>query len=347
MKSAVSETVRIPHNQRVTLGCAISKGVNFSEGLCMVHSAVEADLPAAVEIAPFVVWYNGDKAISPVEISNKSTHPLLIQPHQLVCELQQVVLDTCPADENAKTDDQIILDQFNVEDVSLSSSELSQARDLLLECKVIFSHSDFDIGHVSTVKHPIVLTNDAPFKQRHRRIPPEMIKEVKDHLQQLFDTGIIKPSVGPWASPVVLVRKSNGSLRFCIDYRQLSLRTVKDSYALPRIDELIDNLAGNTYFSSLDMRSGYYQAKTAFTTGPMGFCEFKRMPFGLTNAPATFQRLMERVMGELHMVDCFTFIDDILVPGKKFPDQLDKLLRVFQKIREHNLKLNPQKCSFF
>ena len=124
---------------------------------------------------------------------------------------------------------------------------------------------------------------------------------------------------------------------------------------LPRIDELIDNLAGNTYFSSLDMRSGYYQvevedndqAKTAFTTGPMGFWEFKRMPFGLTNAPATFQRLMERVMGELHMVDCFTFIDDILVPGKNFPDHLDKLRRVFQKIREHNLKLNPQKCSFF
>ena len=355
LKSAVSETVRIPRNQRVTVDCAIAKGVHFSEGLCMVHSAVEANLPAAVEIAPFVVWYNGDKAIVPVEISNMSTHPLLIQPHQLVCELQQVVLDTCPIDENAKTDDQIFLDQFNFEDASLSSSELSQARDLLVEYKDIFSHSDFDIGHVSTVKHPIVLNNDAPFKQRHRRIPPGMIKEVKDHLQKLLDTGIIKPSASPWASPVVLVRKSNGSLRFCIDYRQLNLRTVKDSYALPRIDELIDNLAGNTYFSSLDMRSGYYQvevedndqAKTAFTTGPMGFWEFKRMPFGLTNAPATFQRLMERVMGELHMVDCFTFIDDILVPGKNFPDHLDKLRRVFQKIREHNLKLNPQKCSFF
>ena len=182
-----------------------------------------------------------------------------------------------------------------------------------------------------------------------------MIKEVKDHLQKLLDTGIIKPSVSHWASPVVLVRKSNGSLRFCNDYRQLNLRTVKDSYALPRIDELMDNLAGSTYFSSLDMRSGYYQvevedndqAKTAFTTGPMGFWEFKRMPFGLTNAPTTFQRLMERVTGELYMVDCFTFIDDILVPGKYFLDPLDKLRRVFQEIREHNLKLNPKKCSFF
>ena len=164
LKSAVSEIVQIPRNQHVTVDCAIAKGVHFSERLCMVNSAVEANLPAAVEIAPFVVWYNGDKAIVPVEISNMSTHPLLIQPHQFVGELQQVVLDTCPTDENVKTDDQRFLDQFNFKDASLSSSELSQAHYLLLEYEDIFSHSDFDIGHVSTVRHHIVLTNDAPFK---------------------------------------------------------------------------------------------------------------------------------------------------------------------------------------
>ena len=140
-----------------------------------------------------------------------------------------------------------------------------------------------------------------------------------------------------------------------MDYRQLNQRTIKDSYALPRIEELMDHFSGCKYFSSLDMRSGYYQVeveeqhkkRTAFTVGPLGFWEFVRMPFGLSNAPATFQRLMEHSMEELHMKECFAFIDDINVPGKDFTEECDRLRHVFQKLRHHKLKLNAEKCQLF
>ena len=118
------------------------------------------------------------------------------------------------------------------------------------------------------------------------------------------------------------------------------MRTIKDSYALPRIEELMDHFSGCKYFSSLDLRSGYYKEKTAFTVGTNGFYEFIRMPFGLSNSPATFQRLMAQCMGDLYMKICFAFLDDINVPGKNFEE-------CFQKLRVHNLKLNGKKCHFF
>ena len=141
----------------------------------------------------------------------------------------------------------------------------------------------------------------------------------------------------------------------CIDYRQLNLRTIKDSYALPRLEDITDNFVGCDFFSSLDMRSGYFQvevneadkAKTAFTTGPMGFYEFVRMPFELCNAPAKFQRLMEHCMGDLYMKCYFAYIDDINVPSAGFDQGLQRLEQVFQKLRLHNFKINPDKCQFF
>ena len=132
-------------------------------------------------------------------------------------------------------------------------------------------------------------------------------------------------------------------------------RTIRDSYALPRINELLDNLIGAKYFSSLDLRSGYYQveieeehkSRTAFTVGPLGFYQFERIPFGLTNAPATFQRLMEKCMGDLHMKECSTFIDDVIVAGSSFEEELLRLEHVFPKLIKCNLKLNLDKCAFF
>jgi hypothetical protein len=183
----------------------------------------------------------------------------------------------------------------------------------------IFSCSDTDLGHVTAVKHRIELTEDIPFKQRHRRIPPGMFKEVRDHLQQLQEAGVIRKSKSPFSSNVVLVRKKNGDLRMCVDYRQLNSKTKKDAYALPRIEEILDNLSGNSYFTVLDAKSGYHQIeiaedhkeRTAFTVGPLGFYEYNRMPFGLSNSPATYQRLMEDCLGELHLNICFIFLDDI------------------------------------
>ena len=172
-------------------------------------------------------------------------------------------------------------------------------------------------------------------------------------VSEMKDQGIIQPSISPWASPVVLVPKKDGKLRFCVDYRRLNAITKKDVYPLPRIDDILDTLGKTKYFSSLDLCLGYWQVeldeesrqKSAFATH-QGFFEFVRMPFGLCNAPATFQRLMQVVLAGLDWDICFDYIDDILVASETFEDHLCHLRQVFDRLRMANLRLKPKKCSF-
>ena len=207
---------------------------------------------------------------------------------------------------------------------------------------------------MTSVKHRIELTDTTPFKQKHRRIPPALIQEVRNHLQPLLSAGVISKSHSPWASNIILCRKKDQSIRMCIDYRQLNQRTIKDSYALPRIKEILDSLGGNCYFTVLDMKSGYHQVeineahkeRTAFTVGPLGFYEFNRLPFGLANAPASYQRLMEECLGDLNMKICFIYLDDLIIFSKTFDEHMDHLEMVFQRLQEANLKLSTKKCVF-
>ena len=149
---------------------------------------------------------------------------------------------------------------------------------------------------------------------------PAELKELKEQLQEVVDKGFIRPSTSPWGAPVLFVRKKDGSLRLCIDYRQLNKVTTKNKYPLPRIDDLFDQLAGASCFSKIDLRSGYHQLKiseedvpkTAFRTR-YGHYEFLVMPFGLTNAPAAFMDLMNRVFSQYLDHFVIVFIDDILV----------------------------------
>ncbi|GFW36446.1 retrovirus-related Pol polyprotein from transposon 297 [Trichonephila clavipes] len=158
----------------------------------------------------------------------------------------------------------------------------------------------------------------------------------------------------PWASPIVLVRKKDGSTRFCVDYRKLNDVTKKDSYPLPRIDDTLINLSGHKWFSTLDLKSGYWQVeihpedreKTAFTSG-QGLWQFKVMPFGLCNAPATFERLMETVLKGLTFEACLIYLDDVIIGGRTFEEHLQNIRKVLSKLSDANLKLNPSKCKFF
>ena len=152
-----------------------------------------------------------------------------------------------------------------------------------------------------------------------------------------------------------MVRKKDGSLRFCTDFRKLNSRTIRDAYNLPRIQDTIDSLTGSKYFSKLDLRSGYWQVEieeedkhlTAFTVGNVSYFECSRMAFGLTNAPVTFQRLIERCMGELNLKECLIFLDDILFFSETFEEHLERLEAVFSRLRQTGLKLKPSKCEFF
>ncbi|GFV21373.1 retrovirus-related Pol polyprotein from transposon 17.6 [Trichonephila clavipes] len=140
---------------------------------------------------------------------------------------------------------------------------------------------------------------------------------------------VTEPSSSPWVSPIVLVRKKDGSTRFCVDYRRINDVTKKDSYPLHRIDNTLDTPAGNTWFSTLDLKSGYWQ------------------PFGLYNAHATFERLMETVLGGLSYEACLVYFDDIIIVGRSFEEHLKNIRRVLQKLKVANLKLSPSKCHLF
>ena len=219
----------------------------------------------------------------------------------------------------------------------------------------IFALEDTELGRTDMVKHTIRLNDPIPFRERYRRIPPHQYDEVKNHLKEMLEIGAIRKSQSPWASAVVLVRKKDGALRFCINLRKLNARTIKDAQTLPRIEDSLDSLNGAMIFSSLDLKSGYWQVEldedsipyTAFTVGPLGFYECLRMPFGLTNAPATFQRLMENCLGDLHLNWCIIYLDDIIVYSKTPKEHLKRLEAVFEKISKAGLKLKPNKCEFF
>ena len=169
----------------------------------------------------------------------------------------------------------------------------------------------------------------------------------------MITNGIVEPSDGPWSSPVVLAKKKDGSLRFCMDYRKVNAITRKDAYPLPRVDDTLDTLGGSKFFTTLDLTSGYWQVevaaedrpKTAFST-PEGLYQFKVMPFWLCNAPATFQRLMDRVLGGLKWSSYKVYFDDIMVIGSTFKDHLQNIAGVLTRLREAGLKLKPAKCNF-
>ena len=303
----------------------------------------------------------------PVRIYNMSAKVLHIKPNSDLCELHDVKVlrhidpvssDIKKAQINQQStsvkDKEVLPEGINLGDASVSEEEKSQLSQFLGKWKHIFSTSFTDLGNCDLVKHKINLTDDQPIKEPPRRIPPALYTEVKEHLVEMIEAGAVRPSHSPYSSNIVLARKKDGSLRFCVDFRKLNNKTVKDAYAIPRIEESLHLLAGAKYFSKLDLRSGYWQVeieeedkeKTAFQMGGLGFYEFNRMPFGLCNAPATFQRLMERCMGDLNLRDCLIYLDDIVIFSSTFQEHLEHLEAVFSRLAEHNLKLKASKCEF-
>ena len=238
-------------------------------------------------------------------------------------------------------------------ELDLTKYQREQLEGLLRKHSKAFISNDEDLGYTETVTHKIRTTDDLPITQPYRRIPPSQYQEVKEHIQKLISTNVIRESHSPYASPIVLVRKKNGSLRLCVDYRKLNLKTLKDSFPLPRIDESLDALNGAKWFTTLDLASGFNQVavadddkqKTAFTT-PFGLYEYNRMPFGLCNAPATFQRLMQSCLNDQIYQTLMVYIDDIIIFAETFDDHLARLDKALARLTEHGLKIKTEKCSF-
>ena len=213
------------------------------------------------------------------------------------------------------------------------------------------------MGHTKATKHKIVLKDPdtPPFRERFCRIPPPQVDEVREHLKLMLDAGVVRPSNSPWCNAVVLVRKKDGSLRFCIDFRRLNALTLKDSHPLPCICKTLESLAGAAHYSTFDPNSGFWQVPmdeeskqyTAFTLGSMGLYECESMPFRLCNALPTFQRLMQNCLGELNLTYCLIYLDDMIVFSEMPEEHLQRMRVVFDHLQEHSLKLKPSKCKVF
>ena len=237
---------------------------------------------------------------------------------------------------------------------SLTPEDKIDAKHLLTKYKHVFAKGEGDLGCTNLITHEIPLLDEAPVRQPYRRIPPSQYEAVRAHIKQLLESQVIKESCSPYSSPIVLVAKKGGSLRMCVDYRQLNAKTRKDAYPLPRIEESLDALTGAKWFSTLDLASGYNQvpmakadqAKTAFCT-PFGLFEFNRMPFGLCNAPGTFQRLMERMFGDQRFQSVLLYLDDIIVFSSTVRQHLERLEEVFARLDQQGLKAKLSKCHFF
>ncbi|HSN23183.1 MAG TPA: reverse transcriptase family protein, partial [Methylomicrobium sp.] len=237
---------------------------------------------------------------------------------------------------------------------SLTDDEKRKAANFIRRYAHAFSKSATDLGRNSMHPHRIDTGDHAPIKQQLRRQPYAHLPEIERNVQELLDAGVIEPASSPWASNVLLVKKKDGSWRFCVDYRRLNDVTKKEAYPLPRIESCLESLGGAKYFSTLDLRAGYWQTaldprdadKTAFITRS-GQYRFTVLSMGLANAPSQFQRLMDLVMAGLLWNVCLVYLDDIIVYSATFEQHLERLSAVFDRLALADLKVKASKCQLF
>lgn len=245
----------------------------------------------------------------------------------------------------------ILQDELEINE-DLDESTRQKTLDLVNKYRGSFATSTSEIGCTNRANINIKLTDQNAVVYRPYRLSYAQRGVVKKMCDELLQLNIIKPSVSPYSSPVVLVKKKNGEDRMCVDFRQLNLKTEKDQYPMPRMDDLIDRLAGYLYFTTLDLASGYYQIPvatdsqkyTAFVT-PDGHFEFLRMPFGLATAPAVFQRMMDLVTQPIRE-DVLVYLDDIIIPSRDVTEGLEKLEKFLMVMKQHDLTIRLSNASF-
>ena len=293
-----------------------------------------------------------------IQVANLGKKMIIIHPGQalaIMTRLNEAQINAIQHLE--KNEKPVITPETTAEtQIDLSETKLTQLqRDQLKN--VINSFSDIfrkQNGRTNMLQHQIqLIPGSKPVNSPPYRYAPAKRQVIENNLKEMKEEGIIEPSKSPWASPVVLAPKKDGTIRFCVDYRKLNGMTTRDAYPIPRIDDTLDSLQEAKFISTLDLRSGYWQVemdkeskeKTAFITHK-GLYEFNVMPYGLTNAPATFQRLMDIVLAGLKWQCCLVYIDDIVIYSPNFDQHLIDLKNVFLTLREANLTLKASKCCF-
>ncbi|KAH9081378.1 hypothetical protein LEN26_021318 [Aphanomyces euteiches] len=241
---------------------------------------------------------------------------------------------------------------INWDGSSLDPLQRETIRKLLLEFDIFVTTSKAP-GRTDRIKCTINTGNAAPIKSALYRVSQREGELMEAEIRQYEDLGLIRPSTSPWASPVLMIRKPDGSIRFCIDYRKLNDITIKDRYPMPRVDDLLDVLGKSKYFSTMDVASGYWNVrmeeesipKTAFVC-KFGLFEWLVMPYGLCNAVPQFERLMEDVLRDQLWMSCLVYLDDVIVFSPDFATHISRLRDVLTCLQSAGFKLKMSKCHW-
>jgi len=359
-KVVVRNTVRVPPNSVMLVKCRVEQP--------MSDFILEPSNNQQVFI-PRILYGEGRE--HKVCVVNTADHFVKLEQNRVLGQAEEIDAAVSVA-EMRQIDEQVIPESTNNEapipreipehlkdllersSVKLGEPEARELRELLGEYQDVFAKEDLDLGHFTAIQHKIDTGDARPTKQRMRHTPLVFVAEEEANLKKMLQAKVIQPSVSEWASVPVLVRKRDGSVRWCVDYRPLNAVTVKDVFPLPLAEECTNTLAGNIWYSKLDANSAYWQVriaeedqkKTAFMT-KYGLFEFLSMPYGLCNAPATFSRVMNLVLRGLNWNIVLAFLDDVLVLGKTFADHIQNLKQVLERFRFYQLKLKPKKCVLF
>lgn len=361
----LAETVVVPAGHRMVLPGRV--GSPLAEGQWMVGPLAHTPGNKPLVVARSLVEAKGREF--PLEVMNpteedvllyKGTHTALVEP----VEVAGAQLPVREREDRSRKKVNMVAESpqlpaelqkmMDEQEVEMTGDLKREAQRMLARKRDAFMLEGDELGKTNLVQHEIHTNTQVPLRQRARRLPIHQREEGERQVQDMLEKGLIEPSQSPWASPVVLVRKKDGSTRFCIDYRRLNDVTIKDAYPLPRIDESLDALSGADCFSTLDLASGYWQVglapaakeKSAFVTNN-GLYQFNVMPFGLSNAPSTFERLMERVLAGLQWQLCLVYLDDVIVFSQGIPQHIKRLEEVLTRIETAGLKLKPKKCHLF